>query len=444
MQKFFSQKVWGGRYTNHFNETFEKVTDDYSIKLYDKEKEFLKHDLNKLVKYFHLPFVGLSEEQIQAKLQDLQNFSHNVWRCELCVRSGGFVEMFFKHFEDFDFSEKEIYRYCLPYYRDVENFRSCVLRFKKNYVSGQQLKPSQLKLLNNIVCKYYYLLSYDVQNKCFLTPFDNNEFALLRFAEMVNFYFIENYKNPQRFFNYLYYENWEKCRKIRAGWSVRFYGSFSKTIVINDNLINYFYCLLKQYVNVVSQTHINNFEYVKLLRSKEYREDVVKILGRQLSPLLDFVVSSETKKEIPFYGYSKKQYNRNMQKLCMLNPLIKNYYSGERFNFSVEWRNTYVTTWIDDVDLKMKRAISDYKFSVSKLDIDLLFSNFLNSDELIVMYSYDIDEMFDFAIRQFSQFFAKNYDGLSFENFCDIGHFRFLPAWKRFESEFIEVQKFQN
>lgn len=442
MQKFFNQKVWRGRYTNYYNETFEKVTDAYSVKLYDKEKEFVKHDMSKLKKYFSLPFLGLSDEAINGKLSALQDFAKNVWRCEIACRSSFFVDTFFKHYDKFSFDEKKIYRSALPYWRKVENLKNALLRFKSGF-DGENLNERQIKVLTNIIEKFYNVLSFDVQKKCLLCPFSNDVHSLMRFAQMANFYFVENFQLPKKFFNHIYIMNWEKVNEILTGKQIRFFGHNDlKTIVVDDVLLSLFHERMENYVNIVSQVHVNNYEYLKILKSKKLKNDVQNIIGRQTSPLIDFILASETNKNLMYFGYSKKQYNRNNEKLKLLLPLLQKVNDCEKFDLYKIWENINITTFVNDVDKKILSHINNYKLSL--IDVMGEFNEFLYSDNCVKLYSLDYDELFDFVVSQFNGFFARMHEGLCFENICSVDKIRSSAVWLGFVEKLKESQNFQN
>lgn len=135
-ETFFFQTLNTKNYKNENNETFYYKTDAFSCKLYDKKAEFEKHDKQKLYKHYlkkMKPFITMrkAQEYAQAKVEQLLQFSENIWRLELCLRNAELNNNFWRDWRKRSFPLKSMMMQKYPYYRFMQNSLKVYTSFMK-------------------------------------------------------------------------------------------------------------------------------------------------------------------------------------------------------------------------------------------------------------------------------------------------------------------------
>lgn len=107
------------KFMNFKNETFMKKTEGYSIKIYDKTKEFEKHDLNKLRAYYNKK--RMSAKTIEQLLKGITEFSQSILRVELTARKMELNAAFWRSVNKQTFEDKSNYLRLEKLYKTIQS-----------------------------------------------------------------------------------------------------------------------------------------------------------------------------------------------------------------------------------------------------------------------------------------------------------------------------------
>lgn len=374
--KDFFRKVHKGRYTNYNDKTFAKITQQYSVKIYDKEAEFLKHDYKELFKYFNDSRLQMPQETIDDNLRGLTNFSKNVFRAEISLRKNELKELFFNNAEKFSFRERNIYLQYKPMYNKVFNcMRSLNLiksyleigyenyDYKFNQVTGnwdeipvapyvlRTLTERQMKTVRKFLDKYRLILA-----ERYFPIADNykeSDDTVYYFLNHVLRYVVGDGESTTvnvKLFSKQYREAYERVLDIEKGWS--FYLDVAPDngkCNINDVLLKLGYDKLCKYVNTFSKLEIKRNDLISFMRNK--RKAIKDVLHINSNNLIPFVVAKYSSNEDCYCGYPKASFYRNEEKLNRVVKYYNKFRTTEKkefefFDMNKRFDNTCITTQI--------------------------------------------------------------------------------------------------
>ena len=374
--KDFFRKVHKGRYTNYNDLTFAKITQQYSVKIYDKEAEFQKHDYKELEKYFNDARLEMPKETIEDNLRGLTNFSKNVFRAEISLRKNELKELFFNNAEQFNFRERNLYLAHKPIYNKVVNcMRSLNLirsyceigyenyDYKLNQVTGnwdeipvapyvlETLTDRQIKTVRKFLDKYRLMLNSRVF--AVADSYNTNIHVVYGFLNTVCRVVVGDTDSTTvnlKLFAKHCRESFETVREIEKGWS--FYLDAPPDHLkcnINDRLLKLGYDKLCKYVRTFSKLEIQRNDLITFMRNK--RKAIKDELHVNANTLIPFVVAKYSTYEDCYCGYAKASYYRNEEKLSRVVKFYHKFRTKtkkefEFFDMEKRFDNTCITTQI--------------------------------------------------------------------------------------------------
>ncbi len=375
--KDFFRKKHNGRYTNYNDETFSKVTKQYSVKLYNKEAEFKTHDYDEIKKFFGESRLKLSEDEAERRASGLLAFSQSVMRAEISLRKTELKQLFFNNYDKFDFAQKTLYRFNLPNYRKVVNVMRSLNLFKswiqveylyqRPQLDGRyypvaprckmNLSERQLNSVRIFWQKYSNVLCKDLQDKI---KDVNDDYAIYNFLDSILSVVVgcgDSTTVNLKLFSPIFRTSFNVIREIEREW--KFYinkTAFSKKhFCVNSTLLSLGWSKLKSYVNTFKNVEIDYDHVIKFLRNN--RKKIKNDLHYNVTPIIAFCGCLKVPADTMYYGYSKTSYYRLQEKL----DTIVKYYElptrpndYESFDFDVEYENTDLTTIIPDINKRVR------------------------------------------------------------------------------------------
>ena len=414
--KDFFRKVHKGRYTNYNDKTFAKITQQYSVKIYDKEAEFLKHDYKELFKYFNDSRLQMPQETIDDNLRGLTNFSKNVFRAEISLRKNELKELFFNNAEKFRFRERNIYLQYKPMYNKVFNcMRSLNLiksyleigyenfDYKLNQVTGnwdeipvapyvlRTLTERQMKTVRKFLDKYRLILA--TRYFSIADNYKESDDTVYYFLNHVLRYVVGDGESTTvnvKLFSKLYREAYERVKDIEKGWS--FYLDAipdNGKCNIDTTLLKLGYDKLCKYVRTFSKLEIQRNDLITFMRNK--RKAIKDELHVNANTLIPFVVAKYSTYEDCYCGYAKASYYRNEEKLSRVVKFYHKFRTKakkefEFFDMNKCFDNTCITTQICSSTALYER-IKQYEKSQIQLREAIAY-DFDKANEIELLKSY--------------------------------------------------------
>jgi len=305
------------KFMNFKNETFMRITEGYSVKIYDKEKEFAKNDLNELRKYYANE--GIQRDVAEKMLQGLVDFSKNILRIELTARKLEINRAFWRSVEKQHFFDK------FEYLRLIEMYKKVQLHINQLQILNKidtEFTPRQLQKQSGISnCKLWWQNGvYSFVHPKHLTYDTHNYFLYIRDFDLSKHKLINVQHEVESAIHPKFKADYKKIKQIlsikNCIFQSQFMSYYTRDILLNSPLMSELWSKLTNTVWQINRycknaKPVSMFDYLKV--NAHIIERDLGISKRGISSLRDYLSILQIDGDKVCKERCRKRYYRNMK-----------------------------------------------------------------------------------------------------------------------------------
>lgn len=330
------------KFMNFKNETFMKKTEGYSVKIYDKTKEFKKHDLPKLRAYYLKK--GLRPEVIEKLLTEIWTFAQGILRVELTARKMELNAAFWRTVEKQSFQDKPTYIRLERFYKTIQTHINQLQLINKAALPLSKSQAQKHKDIQNF--QLYYLtgeyFSNSVMSKryyLYIKHFDLDKEKTINVQQLV-----ENAIHPN------FRPDYKKMKQILSIKNIvfpeQFNGYYTRDIKLNSPMMNDLWGKMKQTINQINR-YCSNAKPIDIYDYLSANETFIKqqlgLSVRTIRSLHDYLLLRQRIGDLECKKRSRKTYYRQMKiydRVCERFEITENSrYISEFLNFDTQFKN---------------------------------------------------------------------------------------------------------